>query len=150
MDSFIKNAKIRQNEKKPINEITKNSVDEELVELLKKHKAMIKVIGCGGGSNNTINRISEVGIQGAETVAINTDDQDLLYTTADKKILIGKEITQGLGAGSVPRIGEDSARGKCLELLLGDKGILYKAIFLRDGESLELQEITSEHAGWVE
>ncbi len=88
----------------------KNLMDEELEELLKKHKATIKVIGCGGGGNNTINRITEVGVVGAETIAINTDAQDLLYTTADKKILIGKDITQGLGAGSIPKIGEDSAR----------------------------------------
>lgn len=89
---------------------TKNSMDEELEELLKRHKATIRVVGCGGGGNNTINRVSEVGIVGAETIAINTDAQDLLYTSADKKILIGKEITQGLGAGSIPKIGEDAAK----------------------------------------
>ncbi len=85
-------------------------VDEELQALLAKQKAMIRVIGTGGGGNNTINRIAEVGVQGAETIAVNTDAQDLLYTTADKKILIGKDITQGLGAGSVPKIGEESAK----------------------------------------
>ncbi|MEK6921510.1 MAG: cell division protein FtsZ, partial [Nanoarchaeota archaeon] len=52
---------------------------------------------------------TEVGIEGAETIAINTDAQDLLYTTADKKILIGKELTKGLGAGSMPRVGEEAA-----------------------------------------
>ncbi len=87
-----------------------NSVDAELEELLKVQKAKIKVVGCGGGGNNTINRISEVGIVGAETVAINTDAQDLLYTSADKKILIGKEVTKGLGAGSIPKVGEEAAR----------------------------------------
>ncbi|MEM4369008.1 MAG: cell division protein FtsZ, partial [Candidatus Woesearchaeota archaeon] len=66
--------------------------------------------GCGGAGNNTINRITEVGITGAETIAINTDAQDLLYTTADKKILIGREITKGLGAGSDPKLGEEAAR----------------------------------------
>ena len=108
MDSFINNAKAKQKEEeamaKPSAGGTKNVLDEELEELLKKHKAMIKVVGCGGGGNNTINRIAEVGIVGAETIAINTDAQDLLYTTADTKILIGKEATQGLGAGSNPKI----------------------------------------------
>ncbi len=85
-------------------------IDAELEELLAKQKASIKVIGCGGGGNNTINRISEIGITGAETIAINTDAQDLLYTTADKKILIGKELTKGLGAGANPKIGEEAAR----------------------------------------
>ena len=68
------------------------------------------MIGCGGGGNNTINRISEVGIKGIETVAINTDAQDLLYTTADKKLLIGKELTRGIGAGSNPKVGEEAAK----------------------------------------
>ena len=52
----------------------------------------------------------QVGVVGAETIAINTDAQDLLYTDADIKILIGKEITGGLGAGADPRIGEESAK----------------------------------------
>ncbi len=85
-------------------------IDEELEQLVTKQKARIKVIGCGGGGNNTINRMSEVGIVGAETVAINTDAQDLLYTNAAHKILIGKELTGGLGAGSVPKVGEDAAK----------------------------------------
>ncbi len=89
---------------------SKNVLDDELEELLSSQKAKIKVIGAGGGGNNTINRITEVGIHGAETIAVNTDAQDLLYTTADKKILIGKDLTKGLGAGSIPQVGEDAAR----------------------------------------
>lgn len=88
----------------------RTAVDEELEALLKAHHATIKVVGCGGGGNNTVNRIAEVGVTGAETIALNTDAQDLLYTTADKKILIGKEVTKGLGAGSIPKIGEEAAR----------------------------------------
>ena len=56
-----------------------NDIDAELEMLLAKQKAAIKVVGSGGGGNNTINRISEVGITGAETIAVNTDAQDLLY-----------------------------------------------------------------------
>ena len=85
-------------------------IDEELERLLASHKTRIRVVGCGGAGNNTINRITEVGIKGIETIAINTDAQDLLYTDADKKVLIGKELTQGLGAGSNPRIGEEAAK----------------------------------------
>ncbi|MBU1975281.1 MAG: cell division protein FtsZ [Nanoarchaeota archaeon] len=87
-----------------------NVMDAELEELLAKQKAKIKVVGAGGGGNNTINRITEIGIVGAETIAVNTDAQDLLYTSADKKILIGKDITKGLGAGSIPKVGSDAAR----------------------------------------
>jgi len=86
------------------------NIDEELEALVNKQKAKIKVVGCGGGGNNTINRMTEVGITGAETIAINTDAQDLLFTNADVKVLIGKELTGGLGAGSIPKIGEDAAK----------------------------------------
>lgn len=54
--------------------------------------------------------MSEVGIAGSETIAINTDAQDLLNTVADKKIFIGREITKGLGAGSMPQVGEEAAK----------------------------------------
>src|SRR3989344_5212285 len=87
-----------------------NEIDKELEEILAKQKAKIKVIGTGGAGNNTINRVTEVGVTGAETIAINTDAQDLLYTTADIKVLIGREITNGLGAGSIPKVGEEAAR----------------------------------------
>jgi len=86
------------------------SIDAELEQMLAKQKAAIKVVGAGGGGNNTIDRITEVGIVGAESIAINTDAQDLLYTNAHKKILIGRELTKGLGAGSDPRVGEEAAR----------------------------------------
>ena len=85
-------------------------IDKELEEILKQRKARIKVFGVGGAGNNTINRMQEVGIKGAELVAINTDAQDLLYTNADYKILIGKDITKGLGAGSDPKMGEEAAK----------------------------------------
>ena len=85
-------------------------IDEELEKIIASHKTRIKVIGCGGAGNNTINRISEVGIKGIETIGINTDAQDLLYTNSDRKLLIGKELTQGLGAGSNPKVGEESAK----------------------------------------
>jgi len=87
-----------------------NPLDAELEQLLAKQRAKIKVVGCGGGGNNTINRMSDVGITGVETIAVNTDAQDLLYTNANTKILIGKELTQGLGAGGIPQVGEESAK----------------------------------------
>lgn len=89
---------------------SQHDLDEELEAILSAQKAKIKVVGAGGGGNNTINRICEVGIKGADIVAVNTDAQDLLYTSANKKILMGREVTGGLGAGSIPKIGEESAR----------------------------------------
>jgi cell division protein FtsZ len=90
--------------------ISSNAIDVELEEMLSRQRAKIKVVGTGGGGNNTINRITEVGIQGTETIAINTDAQDLLYTSADRKILIGRETTGGMGAGSNPKLGEEAAK----------------------------------------
>jgi len=84
-------------------------IDRELEELLKKQHSKVKVFGVGGGGGNTISRMKEIGIKGGEFIAVNTDAQDLLYSNADHKILIGKELTQGLGAGSNPRVGEEAA-----------------------------------------
>ena len=85
-------------------------IDRELEELIKKQSAKIKVIGVGGAGNNSISRMREIGIRGGELIAVNTDAQDLLYANADQKILIGKELTQGLGAGSNPKMGEQAAK----------------------------------------
>ncbi|MFH8132000.1 MAG: cell division protein FtsZ, partial [Candidatus Aenigmatarchaeota archaeon] len=84
--------------------------DEEIRDILEKRKTRIKVVGAGGAGNNTITRLMQVGIVGAETIAVNTDAQDLLYTDADVKVLIGKELTGGLGAGADPRIGMEAAK----------------------------------------
>lgn len=85
-------------------------IDKELEELLKKQSAKIKIMGIGGGGNNSLSRMREIGIKGGELIAINTDAQDLLYANADQKILIGRELTQGLGAGSNPQIGQEAAK----------------------------------------
>jgi len=85
-------------------------IDRELAELLKQQSAKVKVIGVGGGGGNSLSRMREIGIKGGELIAINTDAQDLLYSNADHKILIGKELTKGLGAGSNPKVGEEAAK----------------------------------------
>lgn len=80
----------------------------------------IVVVGCGGGGNNTVNRLYNIGVAGAETIAINTDKIHLDIIQADKKILVGKSITRGLGAGGFPEIGRraaELARGTLEEVL---------------------------------
>jgi cell division protein FtsZ len=87
-----------------------DSIDHELESLLEKQATRVKVVGCGGGGGNGVSRMKEIGIKGCEIIAINTDAQDLLYNNVDTKILIGRELTSGLGAGSNPKIGEEAAR----------------------------------------
>ncbi len=111
MDSIINEAQLQA--AKPTMKMSNSRtlpINEELEELVSKQRAKIKVIGCGGAGNNTVSRMSEVGIVGTQTVAINTDAQDLLYANSDYKILIGKDLTSGLGAGSIPKVGEEAAR----------------------------------------
>ncbi len=91
-------------------EHTGSDIDKELEDLLQKQGARIKVVGCGGGGGNSVSRMKETGIKGCEIIAINTDAQDLLYSNVDTKILIGRELTHGLGAGSNPKIGEQAAK----------------------------------------
>lgn len=85
-------------------------IDKELEAMIKKQTSQVKVFGVGGAGGNTLSRMREIGIKGGEMIAVNTDAQDLLYTNADYKILIGREITQGLGAGSNPKMGEEAAK----------------------------------------
>ncbi|MFC1697182.1 cell division protein FtsZ [Nanoarchaeota archaeon] len=128
--------------------LQEHELDAELEGLLAAQKATIKVIGIGGGGNNTINRVSEIGITGAETIALNTDAQDLLYTTADKKILIGKELTKGLGAGSVPKIGEEAAHESEHEIkkALGGADMIFVTCGLGGGTGTGAAPVTAEVA----
>ena len=69
----------------------------------------IKVIGVGGAGNNVINRMIDAGVDGVEFVVINTDKQDLNKSVCKNKVQIGEKLTNGMGAGSKPEIGQKSA-----------------------------------------
>jgi len=73
---------------------------------LMDQKARIFVIGVGGGGGNALNRMIEEGMSNVEFIAMNTDAQDLEYNNSQTKLQIGKELTQGLGAGANSDIGE--------------------------------------------
>ena len=112
MESIVRDALEKRKKQEPSAAKTKerSSKDQELESLLGRVRTVIRVVGTGGAGNNTLTRLNEVGVRGVESIAVNTDAQDLLATTASQKILIGREITGGLGAGSDPRIGEEAAR----------------------------------------
>ncbi len=69
----------------------------------------IKVIGVGGAGNNVINRMIESGVDGVEFVVVNTDKQDLNKSICKNKLQIGEKLTNGMGAGSKPEVGQKSA-----------------------------------------
>ena len=73
---------------------------------LMDQKARIVVVGVGGGGGNALNRMIEDGMNNVDFIAINTDAQDLEYNNSQTKLQIGKELTQGLGAGANSDIGE--------------------------------------------
>lgn len=74
-------------------------------ELLGYRSPKIIVVGCGGAGSNSVNRLSKMGVHGAETYAINTDKAHLDRMRVDNKLLIGGSITRGLGCGGLPDVG---------------------------------------------
>ena len=70
----------------------------------------IKVIGVGGAGNNMVNWLYKKGVKGAEIVAVNTDQQHLQITEADRKFLLGRNVTKGLGCGGYPEKGSEAAK----------------------------------------
>jgi cell division protein FtsZ len=79
-------------------------------------QANIKVIGCGGAGNNMVSWLYKKGIKGAEIIACNTDQQHINITDADKKFLIGKDVTRGLGCGGFPEKGSEAAQESLSEI----------------------------------
>lgn len=71
--------------------------------------AQIKVVGCGGGGSNAVNRMIVEGLQGVEFIAVNTDAQALMLSQAPKCLRIGDSVTRGLGAGGNPEEGRKAA-----------------------------------------
>ena len=79
-------------------------------------QAMIRVIGCGGAGNNMVSWLYKKGVKGAEIIAVNTDKQHLDISESDKKFLIGKNVTRGLGCGGFPEKGAKAAEESLNEI----------------------------------
>ncbi len=95
----------------------KENVDETKFEDIDvSAQANIKVIGVGGAGNNMVNWLYKKGVKGAEIVACNTDQQHLGITEADRKFLLGKDLTKGLGCGGYPEKGTEAARESIQEV----------------------------------
>ncbi|MDD1770056.1 MAG: cell division protein FtsZ [Methanomassiliicoccales archaeon] len=122
--------------------------DAELVDILQKLKTNVKIIGCGGGGSNTVARISEEGVVGAELFAINTDAQHLLSIRAPHKVLLGRRTTRGLGAGSLPQVGESAAREaeEDLKRILSDANLVFVTAGMGGGTGTGAAAVVAEMA----
>jgi cell division protein FtsZ len=105
-----KNKSNKEGKNKLKQSLVRSTIDRELEEVLSGLTTIIKVVGCGGAGTNTISRCIESQITGAELISLNTDAQHLLLAESPKKVLIGRHLTRGLGAGSLPQIGEEAAK----------------------------------------
>ena len=108
----------------------------------------ITIVGCGGAGGNTITRLQKLGVKGAETIAINTDKQALDLVQADKKILIGKTLTRGLGAGGYPDVAERAARESSheIEAALKDSDLVFITAGMGGGTGTGCAPVVAEIA----
>lgn len=107
--SAMENAEPLTTIEPSINDDFLSPEDREILEIANKLRVRIKIMGCGGGGSNTVNRLSAEGVEGAELVAINTDANHLTTIRSKHRMLIGKKRTRGLGTGAIPKIGEEAA-----------------------------------------
>ena len=99
-----------------------NSNNNNMLGLEMDQLAKIKVIGVGGGGCNAVNRMIDSGLKGVEFIVANTDLQVLNNSLADTKLQIGKDLTDGLGAGANPEIGREAANESKKEIEEALKG----------------------------
>ena len=127
VDKVLKESAKEKSAEEEAAELMTSSDDEELRKLVESLQVKIRILGCGGGGSNTINRLYEEGITGADLIALNTDAKHLLTVKAHKKILTGKKLTRGLGAGAIPEVGEKAAQEAEdeIEAAIGDADIVF-------------------------
>ncbi len=108
----------------------------------------IMIVGCGGSGNNTLNRITHLGVEGAVTVAINTDKQHLDHTRALQKLLVGRHITRGLGAGGDPSTGRRCAEAgrEMIKRIVAGADLVFIASGLGGGSGTGICPIVAEEA----
>jgi cell division protein FtsZ len=109
--------------------------DTELLKFYESTKPKIYILGMGGSGSNTINRLTQIGVSGAVSAAMNTDVQHLMHVKADRKILIGKTTTKGIGAGSDPEVGEAAATESIEDIkkLISDASLVFVTCGLGGG-----------------
>lgn len=99
-----------------VQDALKNVEQQKDLNKLAVGQASIKVAGVGGAGNNMVGWLHKKGVKGAEIIACNTDKQHLDMTNADRKFVIGEELTRGLGCGGFPEKGAEAAKETLQEI----------------------------------
>ena len=126
----------------------KASDDEEILKFIEETKQKIYVIGAGGSGSNTLDRLFELGTSGVSLIAMNTDAKHLPRTRANKKIILGKTVSKGRGAGSNPAVGEKAAQESSEEIkaALSDASLVFITCGLGGGTGTGSAPIIAEMA----
>ncbi len=108
----------------------------------------IYVVGVGGGGNNSVDRLSRMGVHGAQTIAVNTDKEHLEHKTADKKMLIGRSYNRGRGAGGDPNVGKECAESASggFKKLFSDADLVFLTTGLGGGTGTGAAPVITEIA----
>jgi cell division protein FtsZ len=111
-------------------------------------RCCILVVGVGGAGNNTVTRLTEMGITCTETIAINTDALHLAVSKAGNKLLIGEKLTRGLGVGGDPKLGRAAIEEshKAVEDLLTEADIVFVTAGLGGGTGTGAAPVVAEIA----
>ena len=122
--------------------------DAELLKFIEQSRPKIYVVGAGGSGCNTMSRMHDVRIDGIKLIAMNTDVQHLVKMGADKKILLGKKTTRGMGAGSNPSVGEAAAKESADEIKasLSDAMMVFVTCGLGGGTGTGSAPVIAEQA----
>lgn len=128
--------------------VPKSKDDEELLKFLEETKQKIVVVGTGGSGSNTLDRLFELTVSGVNLIAMNTDAKHLLKVRANKKILLGKKISSGRGAGSNPAVGEEAAKESIEEIkaALADASMVFVTCGMGGGTGTGSAPIIAELA----
>ncbi|MFH2105762.1 MAG: cell division protein FtsZ [Candidatus Micrarchaeota archaeon] len=134
-------------------ELIKDITDEadsndEILKFIEENKQKIYIVGSGGSGSNTLDRLFELGIDGVKLIAMNTDARHLLKVRANKKIILGKKVSGGKGAGSNPTVGEEAAKEALSEIknVISDGSLVFITCGLGGGTGTGSAPIIAEQA----
>lgn len=147
-DEQMQKMQVSMLQKKNEDTQKESTEDEEILKFIEETKQKICVIGAGGSGSNTVNRLFELGLDGVSLIAMNTDAKHLLRVRANRKLILGKKITGGRGAGSNPTIGEEAAKEsvKDIEELVKDASMVFITCGLGGGTGTGSAPIIAEQA----